>query len=58
MVSGLKAGNVAASLKLRNANVQKAYCEKNYLKNPFKTVIFYAFFVMCTVFPVFPNLLS
>lgn len=29
MVSGLKAENVAASLKLRNANVQKAYCEKN-----------------------------
>lgn len=29
-VSGLKAENVAASLKLRNANIQKAYCENNY----------------------------
>lgn len=30
MVLGLKAENVAVSLKLRNANVQKNYCENNY----------------------------
>lgn len=42
-VSGLKAENVAASLKFRNANVQKAYCENNFLKILLKLLIFMLF---------------
>lgn len=47
MVSVLKAENVAASLKLRNANVQKAYCEKN---SSVKKLLLFMLFLQCVLF--------
>lgn len=32
IVSRLDAENVAVALKLRNANIQKAYCKNNFIK--------------------------
>lgn len=38
IVSSLGAENVAVALKLRNANIQKAYCKNNFIKNTPKSV--------------------